>query len=288
MKFPVARMLATCWLALAANSAHACCLWPFCGWGMGYGPAYPMAAPGWGAHSTYYTPWYANSGMPAWNACCPTSCCDPCNNCPTAACGTPAQNGSGTSGSLKPKTDPAFQERRSTPANNDVPASSRTLPPVENLSQPADAAPMDTPPADTFSRPGRRQPAAPADSFDSPPDDTTPAPFDANDSISNKPPVTDPGDTDPASPTGETNPPGDSFNATDPAKNQPPVGGPQTRRTPASNSSQLAEVTSHKRLAATLRSLPASSSATNQTPPPNSRDRLRWISNPPPETHVRL
>ncbi|MFM7058564.1 MAG: hypothetical protein ACKO2P_16745 [Planctomycetota bacterium] len=284
MKIQVARMLATCWLALAANSAHACCLWPFCGWGMGYGPAYPMAAPGWGTYSASYAPWYPNPVMPAWNACCPTTCCDPCNNCSTSACGTPTQNTSGTSGSRKPQTDPAFQERRSTPANDDVPPSSRTLPPVENLSQPAD-----TTPTDTFTPPPRRQPAAPADSFSAPADNATPAPFDANESISNKPPVTDPAETNSPNPTNDPNPPADSFGAPDPDNSQPPANGPQTRRSPTSQSSQLAEVTAPKRLAPSLRALPASHSpSSNKTPTVNSRDRLRWISNPAPDTHVRL
>ena len=287
MNIPAARLLATCWLALVANSAHACCLWPFCGWGMGYGPAYPMATPAWGTYSASYAPWYPTPAYPAWNNCCPTTCCDPCNNCSGTACGTPAQqNSSGTSGSLKPKTDPAFQDRRNTPTNDDVPASSRTLPPVENLSQPADDPQTDTP-ADNFAPKTRRQPATPADSFDSPNDSATPAPFDSNDSISNKPPISDPGDSSTTNPTDETTPPADSF-APPSTNDQSPATGPQTRRFPAPATSRLAEVATPKRLAATLRK-PATNNPTKTTSTPTTTtDRLRWISNPAPDTHVRL
>lgn len=282
-----ARCLASCTLLLAANSASACCLWPFCGWGMGYGPAYPMAAPAWGGYSTYYTPWYAAPVGPAWNGCCPTSCCDPCNNCPTGACGTPTQNTAPTSGSLKPKSDPAFQERRPTPGNNDTPASSRTLPPVENLEQPADTAPTDT---FTPTPPARRQPAAPTDNFTPPADPANPAepaPFDTNDSISNKPPVSDPGSVNPTSPADETNPPADSFLPPAPADDQPATTNPQARRSPKFTPSRLAEVAAPKRLAGAVRGV-APGTAGRENSSTASRDRLRWISNPAPESHVRL
>jgi hypothetical protein len=290
MKIAAARLLASCFLLLAANSAHACCLWPFCGWGMGYGPAYPMAPQAWGGYSTYYTPWYAAPAYPAWNGCCPTTCCDPCNSCSSGACGTPAQDSQGTSGSLKPKTDPAFQDRRSPPVTDDVSPSSRTLPPVENLDQPADAAPNDT---FTPTPPARRQPIAPADSFDAPADPANPAepaPFESNESISNKPPVSDPDNSAPVKPENDPLPPTDSFS--DPgAVNDPPAGtgtgtGPQSRRTPVPKSSQLAEVVAPKRLAAGTR-VPAAGSV-NKSTTNASRDRLRWISNPAPETHARL
>lgn len=286
MKIAAARLLAACCLLVATNTTHACCLWPFCGWGMGYGPAYPMAPQAWGGYSTYYTPWYAAPAYPAWNGCCPTACCDPCNNCSTGACGTPAQNSPGTSGSLKPKTDPAFRNRRSIPATDDVAPSSRTLPPVENLDQPVDTAPGDT---FTPTPPARRQPAAPADSFGAPADSADPAepvPFDTNESISNKPPVSDPNDPAPARPADEPLPPSDSFSTPGSSDNQPAGTGSQTRRTPASRSSQLTEVVAPKRLATSTR---VSTGGSVSKPNTNAgRDRLRWISNPAPETHVRL
>ncbi len=287
MKSHVTLLVALTSLLLNSPTAHAACLWPFCGWGYAanYPAPYPMAAPAWNSYSTFYTPWYPVA--PSFNSCCPTACCNPCDNCSSGNCATPASQP--TSGSLKPKSDPQFQDRRNTPGDTNTNTDNRTLPPVDDLTQPANPDPNPAP-TDTFSPPARRQPAnptQPADSFNSPanPADTTePAPFDANDSISNKPPVSDPAEPNLPQPTdSSTVPPTDSFSPNPPEKS--PADNPQSLRSnpSRSNHSRTAELTSHKRLANSLRSnTPANTNSADQ------HNRVRWISAPIPANHARL
>ena len=277
-------------LLLNATTANACCLWPFCGWGYSanYPAAYPVATPAWNSYSTYYTPWYPAPS--AWNICCPTACCNPCDNCSIGNCATPANQASpATSGSLKPKSDPQFQDRRNSPAPNTSP-NNRTLPPVDQLNQPANTEPEPAP-TDTFSPPPRRQPAnptQPTDSFNSPQtnpaDSTEPSPFDSNDSISNKPPVSDPAEPNLPQPAdNNSTPPVDSF-STDPVEKSP-AENPQSRRSsPTSpNHSRVAELAPHKRLANTTRSNHPANTKAADIP-----HRVRWISAPTPANHARL
>lgn len=275
------------------SSVEACCLWPFCGWGAGYAPAYGYApAPSYG----YYAAGYPSFDAPAYGGyysagyaqgadCCVPSCCSSCGSgsCSSGSCAGSIPSGSG---SLKPANDPNFKNGTQKD-EYDGKDSGRDSP---------DSPPDDLPP---FDRPGRTRTneTNPNDDFDSTPiggtnpDDEMP-PFgadpDGESQIKNKPPMPDATDLPAVDPNDGTTFLNGESRAMD--KHTQIV---RRQNSLTERSSGLNEVIIPRRLAS--RSLPAAGVRNPASWAGKSNDDkaqtgtpVRWISVPKPEDQVRL
>lgn len=293
--------------AFAANSAEACCLWPFGGWwGAGYGGGYYSAGytPYVPVADGYYSAGYGSAG------CCMPACCDPCGS---GGCASGSCVGTTPAGSLKPETDPNFDKGLKKYEDEDFDRDR-----LRRREDPVDPDPALDRERDLQTRSRERTPAAdpdPIDDFRSTPMGGAASdlePFGSgSDQIKNKPPMADPGTDLPAGdlPAVDALDPS-ADNTLDPAPEADPGTGGSTffdeDKKPAANETRverqlslkvrptsLNEVITPKRLAS--RSLPAtrvegktsfagrSGDERSATKPP-----VRWISVPLPEGNVRL
>lgn len=288
------------------------------GYGVPYGgsgyPAYNVGyRPAWGMG---YVPGYAMSGA----TCCPSVCCDPCGGaCSGGACANGAcagTSGAQTGGSLKPQVDSNFQGGSGTyDADPTTPAGTRRPSAPRTTDPPTDAT-FDAP-----ATPRRSAPAGSNDDFNAPAATTEEiTPFGAETGVSNKPPVPEIKDLDPVqpdatfapepspnapdaaqpgtdpavpaadpsatAPAAEGTDSGDAFLPVEPTAPAPKPAAPEARRVlPGSalaiQGSRMHEVLRPGRLA----QKPASGTSLTQKPVP---DKVRWISAPLSEGHVRL
>lgn len=260
-------------LLVSANSASACCLWPFGGW---WGASYPSYG-----YSGYYSAGYPMYGTPVYSsgytvgyggACCaPACCCDPCcgGSCASGSCGA----ASTSSGSLKPTTDPNFRDRDSSDYE-------RSTDPILNRRRSLD--PAETDPAND-PLPNRRTQPDPAkpDDFKAGGDQNAPLGGET-DMFQNKPAVPELKDLPPAD---QKNPAEQDMFL--PEEKADPQASRPGRTVIAEQSSRMDEVIRPRRLAS--RSVPAARSvSTVAGTAQDSVTPVRWISLPLPDGHARL